>query len=233
MACHHPSFSLSLSNSLSIFVVEFQRVVCCQLSGNMPTTGRRRFVFTCNSDVDAQTIADRLLVVPQVKQFGVANETAPTTGRHHVQGFVVFLSNFRPAAVKDVLAEPTAHIEVMRGSVTQNVEYISKEDEPILHGCEAKMSEIAEAVQLAQKHGTKRVAEDLPVAFVRHHRGLQALEMYNIGAYVGERFNVWLYGMAGSGKSFIARRVAQLLGKEVYTKVQFYINQGGIFLHQL
>ena len=51
-------------------------------------------------------------------------ERAPTTGQVHLQGFVVMHKVSRLTAVSKVL--PHAHLELMKGTVVQNVEYCSK-----------------------------------------------------------------------------------------------------------
>lgn len=55
-------------------------------------------------------------------------ESAPTTGKLHLQGFIVFERNKRAAAVARIPVFKHAHIEVMKGTVKQNEEYCSKSE---------------------------------------------------------------------------------------------------------
>lgn len=53
-------------------------------------------------------------------------ERSPTTGKRHVQAYVVFKCPQSLSAVKRLL--PTAHLEMARGSPIQNKEYCSKQE---------------------------------------------------------------------------------------------------------
>ncbi len=54
-------------------------------------------------------------------------EVSPTTGRHHMQGYMCFKTKMRFTAVK-ALCLQGAHWEVARGNLKQNVDYCSKEE---------------------------------------------------------------------------------------------------------
>lgn len=181
----------------------------------------KRFVFTLNGELQADALANTLRGVEAVDKFGVADEHAPTTGQHHIQGFVVMSTPFSFMQMKEVIGSDRVHIQIMRGGIAANIRYISKESPPILHNCaaSARLSQLDGSVKMTKEQGLKRVAVELPAAFVRHHRGLTAYQSMLLEPYEGPRLNFWLYGAAGSGKSFIARRLASLLGLQVYPKV--------------
>lgn len=65
-------------------------------------------------------------------------EIAPTTGRHHHQGWMYFINKIRIETVRNKF--PGVHIEKAKGTWKQNHEYCTKADtrapgtEPVLHG---------------------------------------------------------------------------------------------------
>jgi len=58
--------------------------------------------------------------------FVVQEEKSPSTGRHHLQGFVRYSTNKRLRAVKTWLADDTAHCETAKGNTEQNYIYCTK-----------------------------------------------------------------------------------------------------------
>ncbi len=54
-------------------------------------------------------------------------EVSPTTGRHHMQGYLCFNKQLRFRTVKDMCLDG-AHWEIARGSLKQNIDYCSKEE---------------------------------------------------------------------------------------------------------
>jgi len=60
--------------------------------------------------------------------FVVQEETSPSTGRNHLQGFVRFKANYRLARLKTWLSDVTAHCEVAKGTSQHNYEYCTKAD---------------------------------------------------------------------------------------------------------
>jgi len=54
------------------------------------------------------------------------NETCPTTGKKHLQGYCHFKNGKSRSAVKKLFADNAIHLEVAKGSVAQNIKYCSK-----------------------------------------------------------------------------------------------------------
>lgn len=121
---------------------------------------------------------------------GAQLERAPDTNRLHIQGFALFATNKRLAALKKVHA--TAHWEVMRGKLEDSEQYCSKEDSrepgtaPRTWGdrpalAQGKRNDLAEAITALQNAGgtvkdqMRAVAEAEPVAYVKYFKGLEAL----------------------------------------------------------
>lgn len=62
---------------------------------------------------------------PKLKYFAYAEETCPTTGKKHNQGFACGWKQMGLSAWKKLF--PGAHIEPMRGQIRENSAYCSKE----------------------------------------------------------------------------------------------------------
>lgn len=113
-------------------------------------------------------------------------ETCPTTGRKHVQGFFCFEN---PRSVKAVikLLSPT-HIEQMRGSLTQNKMYCSKEgivfielgDRPSGQGTRTDLQDYVDKIQ------SGATLEDLvktePVMVFKFNRQTEQMLRYRLDA---------------------------------------------------
>lgn len=85
----------------------------------------KRWCFTVNNmEVDNLCTAH---FHPDIDYMIQGDEVAPTTQTPHVQGYVIFTTNKRLAAVKKLL--PTAHWEIAKGTTAQNIEYCSKDGE--------------------------------------------------------------------------------------------------------
>lgn len=87
------------------------------------------FVFTHNN-YTATTLADLHALFDTLVASGdllygiVGKEVAPTTGTHHLQGYVQFVSRRRIGSIRSLLRG--AHVEVARGDVDANYTYCSK-----------------------------------------------------------------------------------------------------------
>lgn len=121
-------------------------------------------------------------------------EIAPETGTKHLQGFCVFPTNQRLSALKKLHA--TAHFEVMRGTVKQNIEYVTKSTSAdplapprswgeIPDSDQGSRSDLTQVVQTIQKGvessgGNVRpdlllrlVAEEHPLELIKYTRGIR------------------------------------------------------------
>lgn len=81
----------------------------------------RNFVFTLNN-FTAEDEINILEINPRFFQYG--KEIAPTTGTHHLQGMICFQHQRKLASVIKMI--PRAHVEIMRGTVQDSLEYTSK-----------------------------------------------------------------------------------------------------------
>ena len=97
------------------------------------------WVFTINAD-ERETIEWTATATPELPPVMLYDamsmrciyyqlERAPTTGQLHLQGFIVTNKTMRLPAVSKLL--PHAHLELMKGSVLQNIQYCSKADSKV------------------------------------------------------------------------------------------------------
>lgn len=208
----------------------------------------KRWCFTIHcADGDAEA-AQAFLESLQAPAWGVYGggqvERAPTTGALHIQGFCLFATNKRLSALKQL--HSTAHWELMRGSVEDNEEYCSKEEtrepgtEPRVWGSkpvtvgQGKRTDLAAAVEALRGAGgglsarLRAAADAAPEAFVKFHRGLEALArleapvpayewavprvwqsalMVDLAAVPDDRHIMWFTDVPGAaGKSTFVRR---------------------------
>ena len=86
-------------------------------------TQRKQWCFTLHEPFDFDDVAQRLRETSLYAIIG--EETCPTTGRRHIQGYVCFTTRRRFNGVREVLTD-RAHIEPASGNPKQNYEYCSK-----------------------------------------------------------------------------------------------------------
>jgi len=152
---------------------------------------------------------------PESKPDGVSYyrysvEMAPTTGQLHAQGMAHYDSAVPFSVVKGHF--PGAHLEPMKGSLKQNLAYTGKDQTHVSgpfefgtcprQGHRSDLEQAAVMVRDAPTLPLKRVAQELPVTFVRYHRGLRALDFaINPSPDWRELEVIWLWGRTGVGKT--------------------------------
>jgi len=142
-------------------------------------------------------------------------EICPDTGNQHFQGYAEFARPTRRARAIAELRIAGAHLEPRMGTRDEARNYTRKPETAVPgtwreHGAwhaggQGRRSDVADAAAAVQNgHGLKRLAEELPVAFVKYSRGLQALR-YTLAS---EAASVWrdlrvltLVGASGTGKT--------------------------------
>lgn len=142
----------------------------------------------------------------------VGKELAPTTNTPHLQGYAIFKSNKRLAALKKLF--PTAHWTMANGTSDENIEYCKKDGDFVEFGerplsraqksadVSARQKARWQAIIAAAKAGT--CEEEFPGEFIRYNgtiRRLLARPLGDIPDYSG----IWYHGPPGSGKSRGAR----------------------------
>lgn len=181
----------------------------------MPGIRSRGWCFTLNFErphpnLFKQEFAERLLDEFNPKFLIVGLEKAPTTGQHHLQGYVYFLN----ARVFPKFHDLKPHWEPAKGSGPQNVEYCSKEDEdPFVFGDCPKDSKKAgkaawdDALAAAREGNLQEIPAKMYVSHYATWHTIASREGVKPDTIDGELLNEWHWGAAGVGKS---RNVRQL-----------------------
>lgn len=162
----------------------------------------RKWCFTLNN-YSEEEYASILLIVSTYLIVGkeVGSKLTP-----HLQGFVYFKEAKTLSSVKRLI--PRAHLEIARGSFSDNRKYCSKEESfvevgvlPLDPADKGKMGVDAARAQWAlARAGT---FEDLPIGLYQIAR-----KIYNESLVVADRpvlDNLWIHGPSGCGKSRYVR----------------------------
>lgn len=166
----------------------------------------------------------------------VGSETCPTTGRHHLQGYVYCSSRVGFRSFQQKLGLPrSTHVEKANGTPTQNKEYCSKDGDftetgdfsqcPV-HNSKAggTKKSASQRVQELWKR-TRRVRDcfNLPAAEAMSYNSIKLMEMY--AKYDDPRpvspdavIVTAIYGPSGSGKS---RFVDQVTDGQAYRPISY------------
>lgn len=139
-------------------------------------------------------------------------------GTPHIQGFICFATNKRLAALKKL--HPTAHWEPMRGRVSDNLAYTSKDEtrdpdhpevyirgQPPVTDFEKGETEKArwkKARECATSGDLDQCPDDIYVRYIKNLEHISQLK----ATYVHDHEQPeWHYGVTGSGKSHYCREV--------------------------
>ncbi len=147
-------------------------------------------------------------------QYLVVQKETGEEGTDHLQGFIYFKNPIgRAGALKKMGIN--AHMEIMRGKISEAADYCMKADtqreayieqgvRPMDNG---ERSSLLEACDTARTRGIKRCAKEHPAAFVRYHAGLtKYANIEEEGRLPTERdvIVIWVWGQSGCGKSYYA-----------------------------
>lgn len=159
----------------------------------------RNFTFTCYNDEPVFDDAMKFMA------YGI--ETCPTTGRTHYQGFFGF-KNARSVKKIIQLYNPW-HIEVMKGTINQNIKYCSKEGDYYEFG---DMPEQGKRTDIIKLKTLTRMTDVVEVAT----NNMQVRMMENYLKYKEKKRTwkpivKWFYGSTGSGKTRTALEEASCI----------------------
>lgn len=149
-------------------------------------------------------------------------ETAPTTGRRHVQGYVRMKERRTLSVMKIILNKMDLHLETAKGSEKQNKEYCTKDVEAGAeheeHGeyrqeqgarnGQGKRTDLEEvATAIGEGMTLKEVALKFPHQWIKYHSGLTSLHLMTCSSPPTRRTvtTTILWGASGVGKSHRVR----------------------------
>lgn len=166
----------------------------------------RSWCFTLNNPGEGDTPSLEKALQEAGAEFYIwGEEGAPKTGTVHYQGYVHFKLQKTFRTVQKLI--PRAHLEVSRGSITDNIKYCSKEERvlarwgtPPSQGKRSDLEVIAESVEAGAN-----MREMLPTM-----KNIQQIKIAEKLLEYGERRRdwetkvLWFWGPTGSGKSRVA-----------------------------
>lgn len=157
-------------------------------------------------------------------------EEAPTTGMHHIQGYLHTITVKSMKQIKQLLDCEWAHLTAANGTAQQNRTYCTKEDTRVQYGGPWELGAIPRPGDRTDIHLVQEMAEkgltldqmmrdpNAVVPAVKYHNGIQKL----INAYAPDR--AWktkvvvYYGEPGAGKTHLAIHKARQKYGRVYVK---------------
>ena len=161
----------------------------------------RNFVFTFNNYPDTELV-DNLVC----KYIAYSKEVAPTSGTPHLQGFVSFSTVKTKKQVIGLL--PGCHVDVMKGSIAQNEDYINKVaamiergEKPISNDNRGRAEKLRwqRSRELAKEGKIDEVDADI---FIRYYSTLKRIRTdYQTKPTPVAVKSYWIYGNTGTGKS--------------------------------
>lgn len=188
----------------------------------------RNFCFTWNNyPTTYSDYLQELVNIEVLKYVGYCEEIAPTTGTPHIQGFCSFHS---PRTIIQARAKfPGCHVEVMRGSISQNEDYCSKVGELQHYGVRPMSNSdkgVAErerwdsARELAKAGQFDDIDSDI---LIRCYSTLKRIrtdyaakpEPIDVTCY-------WIYGPTGTGKSHAVETTFPLCYKKNMEDVKWF-----------
>lgn len=186
----------------------------------------RNVCVTLNNPDDADKVCEDLRTYEKVSYFVMGWEVG-ALGTPHLQGYIEFKAPIRLCTLQRLI--PGGHFEQRRGSGLQASQYCKKgeqsKEEWAAEGSagpnfgqganvqefgelkqQGKSFSLRDATDLIKSGSSLRsIATESPEIFVRHHKGLMALQCALVEPRT-EKPNVFVYhGLTGSGKSRLAR----------------------------
>jgi len=159
----------------------------------------RNICFTINNPTED----DRKWCADVVCDYIVYGDEVGEGGTPHIQGYIEFKSSKRFRTLKEMC--PRAHYEKRAGTSKQASDYCKKDGHFVERGHLSRpgaRSDLAEVVgDVASGLKMREVAEAHPIQFVKYHRGLEKLQYVLAPDRTEPPRVVWLWGLAGSGKS--------------------------------
>lgn len=183
-----------------------------------------RWCFTLNNYNDDEVVIIRALQV-KIVYLVFGYEVAPETGTPHLQGFVIFKSQQRFAAVRKIL--PRAHWEITQRTSIAAANYCKEDGKfeefgvlPMSAG-EAGGAAEKDRWELARKRAREGNLDEVPSdIYIKYYRTLKEIAKDHMvkPEDAGDVTGVWLYGEPGVGKSRAVTEVFPAAYKKMQNK---------------
>lgn len=152
-------------------------------------------------------------------------ETCPTTGKTHLQGYMILNRPLTLGMVKYVLGDDSAHVEERRGTHEEAIAYCEKEEshcgDIYEYGDRKECGQGARTDLLDIK---KKIEEKVPISslynthfvqMIRYGKGIQSARYHMIERRREKTLVILIWGETGVGKSSLVRKFT---GEDYYTK---------------
>ena len=183
----------------------------------------RCWQFTVNNyeRLSQETIDDVKRRLSAAKYWVIGEETAPSTGTPHWQGFIWTHNAVRFGTIQDMLAGTGAHITRGDNKAFNQMEYCKKEgkfmeygEPPVSQkrkgeqGAEAQKAKWRRIWDLAYDGKLEEIAEENPQVAIVHINKIKEVSMLKIGNKkdLDDVCGEWFVGKSGTRKSTTARR---------------------------
>lgn len=136
----------------------------------MPSTQFHNLCFTCN-----ECNSDHGETHPDVQYCIFGMETAPKTGKQHLQGYYQFKRKVTLSWYKKNICS-SCHVEQAKGTLEQNQKYCSKEGKVVTYGKPKVQGYRSDLHALAEEVKTKSLVEVItehPTSYIRNYRGVK------------------------------------------------------------
>lgn len=182
----------------------------------------RNFVFTLNNYTESLENEIKEFIKEHCR-FGIfGKEIAPTTGTHHLQGYIELSKPQRFTAIKKKLP-PGTHLEQRKGTRDQAIQYCKKDGDIWSHGQEisqqGRRTDLDAIRSMALADGLRAVSS---VASYQELKVAEQFLVWNEPPRVWKPTVLWFYGATGLGKSRRARWILEqeygLNPSDIYTK---------------
>lgn len=205
--CGHPSTSLHRCDDSSSGDAESSPHIVSVDS----VQRARNWVFTINNP--SPSCSDSLLeLVPGRARYIIfGNERAPSTGTRHFQGFVVFQHAKTRSAVSKII--PQAWLQAAKGDGASNIAYCSKGGDYVSRGVppvskkaqgESEKERWANALEDAKNGDLDDIPADIMLRFYGTIKRIET-DYMKAPADLDDVCGIWIWGVAGVGKSRLAR----------------------------
>lgn len=200
-------------------------------SSTRTTSRSRKWCFTLNN-YSQEDINKLTALVPEMATYLIfGKEIAPSSGTPHLQGFIYFKQAISMNTIKRSTTLTTIHLEVARGTFTENITYCSKDGDvtelgkrPLDPSEKGQIQKERWQIcrQNAEKGNWNEVDDELYIRYVKNlewiHKKCLIQKDFDGDGKLKQR-NYWLYGETGCGKSYTAHKLTELMCSEPYLKM--------------
>lgn len=166
-----------------------------------------------------------------IDYLGYGREVCPTTGREHFQGVVAFTTRRKFSTVRNAL--PGGHVEKVRGTMSENVQYCKKDGCYYEYGAvpnDVKTNDkFRDALRLAGIGELGRIRELYPALYLRYKATLESSACYTL-ANLDDSCGVWICGPPRSSKDFAIRALDSLFVKPLNKWWDGYKNEENVLI---